>query len=181
MPPLKILQGDLKFYGEIKPPGTSHKDVLKKPAPLPDPVTHVPLTNPAQREHRSVQNEKDPYSKEEVVTTISQDNDAIPIEELKTKDDLGSRFVSFLQKPIIETSETAKKEQSDREISRISGDEKLAPVINTVRPIGEVPADIGNKLMDFVENKLLNIILLASGIYLAGKFIEGSVSKKKSD
>ena len=183
MPPIKLLKGDKQFYGEIKPPGTSTQEQLQHPAPPPNADGDVPLTNDFQRENFKTLNEKDPYAREKR-TGESIELEKVGIEELKEKEDLGSRFVSFLQTPIISTSQEAQKSQADRETARITGDESYAPVKSEIRPIGEVPLEIGNRVMNFIEKELLKVILLAGGVYLAGQFLEGvgkNLGNKKSD
>tara|TARA_R110001606_G_scaffold377646_1_gene536817 strand:- start:118 stop:300 length:183 start_codon:yes stop_codon:yes gene_type:complete len=54
-------------------------------------------------------------------------------------------------------------------------------VINEVRPIGEVPIDLGNRVINFIEKELLKVVLLVGGLYIAGQFVQGvgqNVSKK---
>lgn len=182
MPPMLLLKGDKQFYGEIKPQGTGSSDLLMKPAPPPDPVTDVPLTNEVQRANRLTENMKDPYSREERKGE-SIEKDVKDIEKLKTSNDLGSRFVSFLQTPIVDVDEISSKTQKQRELSRIGVAPE--PVSNDVRPIGEVPLNLGNRVVNFLEKELLKVILLAGGLYLAGQFIQGvgvgtTKSKKSS-
>lgn len=170
MPPILLLKGDKQFYGELKPAGVGSADLLKKPAPPPDPVTDVPLTNEAQRENRLTENIKDPYSREERKGE-SIEKDVKDVEKLKSSNDLGSRFVSFLQTPIVDVDEVSVKNQKQRELSRIGVAPE--PVSNEVRPIGEVPAEVGNRAMKFIEDNLMKLFLLGAGVYLAGQFIQG--------
>tara|TARA_E500000318_G_scaffold105519_1_gene112515 strand:- start:314 stop:889 length:576 start_codon:yes stop_codon:yes gene_type:complete len=183
MPPILLLKGDKQFYGELKPKGTGSADLLKKPAPPPDPVTDVPLTNEAQRENRLTENIKDPYSREERKGE-SIEKDVKDVEKLKSSNDLGSRFVSFLQTPIVDVDEVSAKNQKQRELSRIGVAPE--PVTNDVRPIGEVPINLGNRVVNFIEKEFFKVILLAGGIYLAGQFIQGvgvgtTSTKKKNN
>ena len=165
-----LLKGDRQFYGEIKPQGTGSADLLKKPAPPPDPASNVPLTNEIQRENRLTENIKDPYSKEERKGE-SIEKGIKDVEKLKKSNDLGSRFVSFLQTPLTETDEISDKNQKQRELSRIGVAPE--PVSNEVRPVGEVPLELGNRVANFVEKEFFKVILLFGGIYLAGQFIQG--------
>jgi len=183
MPPIKLLKGDRQFYGEIKPPGSSTQEQLAKPAPPPDANSDVPLTNDFSRQNFKTENIKDPYSREQRKGE-SIELEKVGIEELKEKEDLGSRFVSFLQTPIISTSAEAQKAQADRETARITGDESYAPVKSEIRPVGEVPAAVGSRVMDFLEKEFMKVILLVGGVYLAGQFLEGvgkNLGNKKSD
>ena len=81
------------------------------------------------------------------------------------------RFVSFLQTPIVDVDEVSAKTQKQRELSRIGVAPE--PVTNDVRPVGEVPMELGNRVANFIEKEFFKVILLAGGIYLAGQFIQG--------
>tara|TARA_R110001599_G_scaffold7252_3_gene35666 strand:- start:491 stop:1048 length:558 start_codon:yes stop_codon:yes gene_type:complete len=179
MPPVLLLTGDKNFYGSIVPEGRPNPEVLDNLAPPPDTFSNVPVTNEVQREKHRTDNPGDPNSRE--TPTYDADLQKKGIEELKKKDDLGARFVKFLQTPIVETSEESKQQQKKREVARITGDETQAPVINEVRPIGEVPIDLGNRVINFIEKELLKVVLLVGGLYIAGQFVQGvgqNVSKK---
>ena len=176
MPPMLLLKGDKQFYGEINPPGSGNPEKLKKPAPPPD-LSNVPVTNEVQRENRLTENIKDPYSKEERESAL--EDKVVNVEKNKGEEDLGSRFVKFLQTPIVDVDEVSTKNQKQRELSRIGVAPE--PVSNEVRPVGEVPLELGNRVMNFIEKELLKVILLAGGLYLAGQFVQGvgqNVGKK---
>ncbi len=172
MPPILLLKGDKQFYGELKPKGSGSADLLMKPAPAPDPATNVPLTNEAQRKNRLTENIKDPYSKEERKGEAIE-KDVKDVEKLKASagSDLGSRFVSFLQTPIVDVDEVSAKNQKQRELSRIGVAPE--PVSNDVRPVGEIPLDLSNRVVNFIEKEFLKVLLLVGGVYLAGQFIQG--------
>lgn len=179
MPPVLLLTGDKDFYGSIVPEGKPNPEILDKPAPPPDTFSNVPVTNEVQRNKHRTDNPADPNSRE--TPTFDADLKKKGIEDLKKKDDLGSRFVKFLQTPIVETSEESKQQQKKREVARITGDETQAPIINEVRPIGEVPIDLGNRVINFIEKELLKVVLLVGGLYIAGQFVQGvgqNVAKK---
>lgn len=169
MPPILLLKGDKQFYGELKPPGTSNQDELKKPAPPPD-RSNVPLTNEVARDKSRTENIKDPYASEERKGEAIE-KDIKDIEKLKNSNDLGSRFVSFLQTPIVDTDTKAQEAQKQRELSRIGV--APDPVVSEVRPIGEVPMELGNRVMNFFEGQFMKILILGAGVYLAGQFIQG--------
>lgn len=169
MPPMLLLKGDKQFYGQLKPAGSSKQEELEKPAPPPD-LSNVPLTNSVARENHLTENIKDPYSSEKR-TGESIEKDIKDVEKLKSSNDLGSRFVSFLQTPIVSTNKISQEQQKQRELSRIGVAPE--PVTNTLRPIGEVPYSIGQRTFDFIEGKFMNILVLAAGVYLAGQFIQG--------
>lgn len=169
MPPMLLLKGDKQFYGQLKPAGSSKQEELQKPAPPPD-LSNVPLTNSVARENHLTENIKDPYSSEKR-TGESIEKDIKDVEKLKNSNDLGSRFVSFLQTPIVSTDKTSQEEQKQRELSRIGVAPE--PVDNNVRPLGEVPYSIGERTLNFIEGKFMNILVLAAGVYLAGQFLQG--------
>lgn len=182
MPPMLLLKGDKQFYGEMKPAGSSNQEDLKKPAPPPD-LGNVPLTNDVARDNHLTENIKDPYHSEK------REGDAIEknikdVEKLKNSNDLGSRFVSFLQTPIVSTDKASQEEQKQRELSRIGVAPE--PVDNNIRPVGEVPYSIGEKTIKYFSDKFMNAVVLLAGVYLAGQFLQGvgrsssSSSKKES-
>ena len=176
MHPMVLLKGAKEFYGEINPPGSGNPEKLKKPAPPPD-LSNVPVTNEVQRENRLTENIKDPYSKEERESAL--EDKVVNVEKNKGEEDLGSRFVKFLQTPIVDVDEVSTKNQKQRELSRIGVAPE--PVSNEVRPVGEVPLELGNRVMNFIEKEFLKVILLAGGLYLAGQFVQGvgqNVGKK---
>lgn len=176
MPPMLLLKGDKQFYGEINPAGSGNPEKLKKPAPPPD-LSNVPLTNEVQRENRLTENIKDPYSREERESAL--EDKVVNVEKNKGEEDLGSRFVKFLQTPLVDVDEVSTKNQKQRELSRIGVAPE--PVSNEVRPVGEIPMELGNRVMNFIEKELLKVVLLAGGLYLAGQFVQGigqNVGKK---
>ena len=92
-------------------------------------------------------------------------------EKNKGEEDLGSKFVKFLQTPIVDVDEVSTKNQRQRELSRIGVAPE--PVSNEVRPVGEIPMELGNRVMNFIEKELFKVVLLAGGLYLAGQFVQG--------
>ena len=44
---------------------------------------------------------------------------------------------------------------------------------NEIRPVGEVPAALADRVGNFIEKELLKVILLFGGIYIAGEFVKG--------
>ncbi len=188
MPPVLLLKGDKNFYGDLKPTGFSGENTLEHPAPPPNPMSNVKLSNPIQRENAvsritqdlsvpdNLGSSEDPTLQAELITKDTK--------LLKESDDLGSRFVKFLQEPLVNTTPEADINQKKREVQRIGlTDDNLAE--NQIRPVGEVPLRAVERGFQFLENKALNIILLIGGIYVASQFAQGfgqSVGKsKKSD
>ena len=184
MPPVLLLKSDKQFYSDpFKKTERSNPDELKNVAPKPDTMSNVKLSNKLQREtatDRLTENIHDPDSRENPEFTgelVQKD-----VEKLKSADDLGSRFVKFLQTPVVEVSDETKQQQQKREVARITGDDSQAPAENIVRPIGEVPMELGNRVVNFIEKEFLKVILLVGGLYIAGQAVQGftrSVGKSK--
>ena len=185
MPPILLLKTDKSFYSDpFKETSKSNPDKdLQNVAPKSDTMSNVKLSNKLQREsvtNKLTENIHDPDSREnpEFTGELRKKD----VEKLKSADDLGSRFVRFLQDPIVPVSDEAKQQQKKREVSRITGDETIAPVNNEVRPVGEVPMEIGNRVINFFEKEFLKVILLVGGLYIAGQAVQGltaSVGKTK--
>ena len=176
MPPILNLKDDKKFYGtkELAKGGDISK--LEHPAQPPNPMSNVKLSNKIQRENAierltndintvdNLESKEKPTNQGELV--------AKDVEKLKKSNDLGSRLVSFLQTPIVPVSEEAEKDQKKREVQRIGlTDDNLAE--NQVRPVGEVPSAIAERGMNFIENKLIQVLVIVGGIYIAGQFVQG--------
>ncbi len=183
MPPVLLLKSDKSFYSDpFKESATSNPDKdLQNVAPKTDTMSNVKLSNKLQREtttNRLTENIHDPDSREnpEFTGELRKKD----VEKLKSADDLGSRFVRFLQEPIVPVSDEAKRDQKKREVSRITGDETLAPAANVVRPVGEVPMEIGNRIVNFFEKEFLKVILLVGGLYIAGQAVQGFTSAAAS-
>lgn len=195
MPPALLLKGDKQFYGDLKPTGFTGENNLEHPAPPPNPMSNVKLSNPTQRENAVNRITQDLSVPENLGSsedpTLQAELQTKDTKLLKESDDLGSRFVKFLQQPLVNTSPEADINQKKREVQRIGlTDDNLAE--NQIRPVGELPLKAAEKTgeyiergISFIENKALNIILLIGGIYIASQFASGlgqSVGKsKKSD
>ena len=176
MPMVLNLKDDKKFYGtkELAKGGDISK--LEHPAIPPNPMSNVKLSNKIQRENAverltndintvdNLESKEKPTNQGELV--------AKDVEKLKKSNDLGSRLVSFLQTPIVPVNEEAERDQKKREVQRIGlTDDNLAE--NQVRPIGEVPSAIAERGMNFIENKLIQVLVIVGGIYIAGQFVGG--------
>jgi len=180
MPPALLLKNDKFFYGKLKPTGFTGANPLEHPAPPPNPMSNVSLTNPIQRQNAIERIEKDLSTPNDLKSSenpvIQAELGGKDIEKLKNSDDIGSRFVKFLQTPLIETSKEQQAQQQKREVQRIGlSNDNLEE--NQVRPVGELPlkvAEQGGELIErgfaFLENKAMNIILLIGGIYIASQF-----------
>ena len=193
MPPALLLKGDKNFYGELKPKGTVNPQELERPPPPPNPMSNVKLSNPIQRENaveritKDLNNPADLGSSED--PTFQGQLQRPDIDKIKNEPDtIGQKITRFLTSPIVEVSDTDRENQRRRAAARIVGDESIAPPTNEIRPVGEVPAQIGTDIVkgigDYVNNKLFNLVLLVGGIYIAGQFVQGvakSSGGKKSE
>ncbi len=195
MPPALLLKNDKDFYGSLKPTGFTGSSPLEHPAPPPNPMSNVKLSNPIQRENAVERINKDLSTPDDLKSsenpTLQAELGNKDIEKLKNQDDIGSRFVKFLQTPLVETTKEADIQQQKREVQRIGlSNDNLEQ--NQIRPVGELPlkavektGELVERGISFIENKALSIILLVGGLYIASQFASGlgqSVGKsKKSD
>lgn len=176
MPPILLLKNDKKFYGTLTPEKGGDSQKLEKPAPPPNPISNVKLSNEIQRENAVERITADIHTTDDLKSKELPTNQgelvAKDVEKLKKSNDLGAKFVSFLQTPIVPVSEETKQEQKQREIQRIGiTDDNLAE--NQIRPVGEVPSAIASRGMDFIENKFIQVLVILGGIYIAGQFVQG--------
>jgi len=182
-----LLKGDKNFYGELKPKGSVDPQQLERPPPPPNPMSNVKLSNPLQRQNAveritaDINNPADLGSIEK--PTIQAELRQKDIEKLKNQPDtIGQKITKFLTAHIAEVSDTDRENQKRRVAARIVGDESIAPATNEIRPIGEVPAQIGANIRDYIDNKLFMAVVIVGGVYLAGQFIQGagkSIGKSK--
>ena len=195
MPPALLLKNDKDFYGTLKPTGFTGSSPLEHPAPPPNPMSNVKLSNPIQRQNAVERINKDLSTPDDLKSsenpTLQAELGNKDIEKLKNQDDIGSRFVKFLQTPLVETTKEADTQQQKREVQRIGlTNDNLEQ--NQIRPVGELPlkavektGELVERGISFIENKALSIILLVGGLYIASQFASGlgqSVGKsKKSD
>lgn len=196
MPPALLLKNDKDFYGTLKPTGFTGSSPLEHPAPPPNPMSNVKLSNPIQRDNAVERINKDLSTPDDLKSsenpTLQAELGNKDIEKLKNQDDIGSRFVKFLQTPLVETTKEADTQQQKREVQRIGlSDDNLEQ--NQIRPVGELPlkavektGELVERGITFIENKALSIILLVGGLYIASQFASGlgqSVGNKskKSD
>ena len=184
MPPILNLKNDKKFYGTLTPEKDGDFQKLEKPAPPPNPMSNVKLSNEIQRQNAVERLTADINTTEDLKSKELPTNEgeliAKDVEKLKKSNDLGSKFVSFLQTPIVPVSDETKQEQKQREIQRIGiTDDNLAE--NQIRPVGEVPSAIAQRGMDFIENKFIQVIVILGGIYIAGQFVQGVGKSVKKD
>jgi len=174
MPPVLLLKNDKDFYGTLKPEGKGNFNELEKPAPPPNPMSNVALTTKEARENFKDRVTSDITALDTKEKPVSTDELNIPnTKRLQSENDsMMKRVVNFLQEPIIKQTPEQSLAQKQREVSRITGKESDAPVENVVR-VGEVPAELGNRALNFIEEQAFNLILLLGGIYIASQFASG--------
>ena len=118
MPPILNLKNDKQFYGEIKPAGIGNSNMLEHPAPPPNPMSNVRLTNKLQREtatRRLTDNINDPNSKE--LPTIQAELKVKDTFKLNRSDEMSysERLTEFIDDPLGIVNSTPNKEVLDTE------------------------------------------------------------------
>lgn len=191
MPPRLLLKGDKNFYGELKPTGAMTQAELERPAPPPNPMSNVKLSNPIQRENAVNRITADLNNPENLGSSenpsFQGELQRPDIDKLQDQpDSIGQKITKFLTAPIVEVSDTDRENQKRRAAARIVGDEAIAPATNEIRPVGEVPAAAVNVVKEYIDNKLFMAVVIVGGIYLAGQFLQGAgksmgKSKKSED
>ncbi len=191
MPPRLLLKGDKNFYGELKPTGAMTQAELERPAPPPNPMSNVKLSNPIQRENAVNRITADLNNPENLGSSenpsFQGELQRPDINKLQDQpDSIGQKISKFLTAPIVEVSDTDRENQKRRAAARIVGDEAIAPATNEIRPIGEVSAQLGANIRDYIDNKLFMAVVIVGGVYLAGQFLQGAgksmgKSKKSED
>ena len=174
MPPVLLLKNDKQFYGSLKPEGQGNFNELEKPAPPPNPMSNVALTTKEARENFKDRVTSDITAKDTREKPVNTDELKVPnTKRLENENDsVMKRVVSFLQEPIIKQTPEQELAQKQREVSRITGKESDAPVENVVR-VAEVPIEIGTRIINFLEDKAFNLVLLVGGIYIVSQFAGG--------
>ncbi len=164
---------------------------LERPAPPPNPMSNVKLSNPIQRENAVNRITADLNNPENLGSSenpsFQGELQRPDINKLQDQpDSIGQKISKFLTAPIVEVSDTDRENQKRRAAARIVGDEAIAPATNEIRPIGEVPAQLGANIRDYIDNKLFMAVVIVGGVYLAGQFLQGAgksmgKSKKSED
>jgi len=189
MPPILLLKGDNAFYGKIKPEGIRKEENSfnsDKPALPPNPLTTTSLTTKTARDvgtaklTNEIENPNAGTTKNIIQETDNIQSKERKLDEYIEKKDssLGQQITNFLQTPLVETSQEAKKTQRERERDRIGVG--TAPTTNEIRPIGEVPNEyivkpvinFGNEIIEGAERKLFQAGLFIAGVYLLGEFLK---------
>jgi len=188
MPPILLLKNDKNFYGELKPKGTADPQKLERPAPPPNPMSNVKLSNEFQRENaveritRDINTPENLGSSEE--PTIQAELNKKDILKLQNEDDLYSKFVKFIDDPmgvnddksVIPDTEMRLK---DREIVGGTNFDGLRQVRNDLidKPLEaaeDTVKEISQNVSKYVNDKLFMAVVLVGGIYLAGQFLQGA-------
>ena len=189
MPPILLLKGDNAFYGKIKPEGIRKEENSfnsDKPALPPNPLTTTSLTTKTARDvgtaklTHEIENPNAGTNKNIIQETDNIQSKERKLDEYLEKKDssLGQQITNFLQTPLVETSQEAKKTQRERERDRIGVGN--APINNEIRPIGEVPNEFivkpvinfGNEIIEGAERKFIQAGLFIAGVYLLGEFLK---------
>ena len=199
MPPIKhLLQSDRNFYGNLVPkPNQDPVNTLENSALPPNPMSNVPLTNNLQQ---SIAVNK---LSNDLNTNTNLDSKVKPppiSSELNQKDtkrydsnkEISSfaRFSNFIDNPLnmdndknMETE--ARLEKQGREV--VGFDRRSGPNLDGIRQVrndlidkpGEAVIDFAKDTFNFVENKLVQAVMLVGGIYLAS-IVVNNITKKSS-
>ena len=198
MPPIKLLVGDDKFYGKIKPtgPALSNDQYTGTNKAPPNPLTpNVKYrTKEAQEIAKDKLNDalKDPEpdypeTKDPVKDQAGQVNNIVEKKDdvsdyVAKEKSLGQRFTDFLQGDIVEASPAQKVRQKQRELSRLGVGEE--PVNNKIE--GEIAEVVGEKVQEGLEaparflravgseiqSNITQILILGAGLYLLSSFLQ---------
>jgi len=188
MPPILLLKNDKNFYGELKPKGTADPQKLERPAPPPNPMSNVKLSNEFQRENAVERITRDINTPENLGSsedpTIQAELNKKDILKLQNEDDLYSKFVKFIDDPmgvnddksVIPDTEMRLK---DREIVGGTNFDGLRQVRNDLinKPLEaaeDTVKEISQNVSKYVNDKLFMAVVLVGGIYLAGQFLQGA-------
>jgi len=200
MPPIKhLLEGDRNFYGNLVPKQNPDPvNTLENSALPPNPMSKIPLTNNLQQ---SIAVNK---ISNDLNTNTNLDSKVKPppiSSELNQKDtkryDSGkemSGFAKFIDNPLnidndknFETE--ARLEKQGREV--VGFDRRSGPNLDGIRQVrndlldkpAEAVIDTVNEFakdtFNFVENKLVQAVMLIGGIYIAS-IVVNNITKKSS-
>ena len=188
---MRLLQNDKNFYGKAKPEGQSLPIGILKSDQTSNPTTPMiryrtkTAQENAEKSTTSQINNPESVNQEQKDLVREIENENLQgvnnvKEYVDEEKSLGKRFTEFLQGEIVETSQDQKKKQQERELGRI-GVGSNEPTGGEIRPVGEVPAEAAKKLkegvvdpvLNFVNDKGIQIVLGVVGIYLLGQFLSG--------
>ncbi len=196
MPPALLLKGDKDFYGSLTPSGIADPQKLEKPPPPPNPMSNVKLSNQFQRDSTTSRITADINTPENLGSSedpkIQAQLNRPDVEKLKTKDDLYSKMVKFIDDPMGVNEDKSVVPDTEMRISKgvqegskklLYGNEAVQDVREgIVAPAGQVVSDVSDSVVKFVNDKLFIAVLLVGGIYLTGQFLQGagkSLTKSK--
>jgi len=196
MPPALLLKGDKDFYGSLTPSGIADPQKLEKPPPPPNPMSNVKLSNQLQRDSTTSRITADINTPENLGSSedpkIQAQLNRPDVEKLKTKDDLYSKMVKFIDDPMGVNEDKSVVPDTEMRISKgvqegskklLYGNEAVQDVREgIVAPAGQVVSDVSDSVVKFVNDKLFIAVLLVGGIYLTGQFLQGagkSLTKSK--
>ncbi len=196
MPPALLLKGDKDFYGSLTPSGIADPQKLEKPPPPPNTMSNVKLSNQFQRDSTTSRITADINTPENLGSSedpkIQAQLNRPDVEKLKTKDDLYSKMVKFIDDPMGVNEDKSVVPDTEMRISKgvqegskklLYGNEAVQDVREgIVDPAGQVVSDVSDSVVKFVNDKLFIAVLLVGGIYLTGQFLQGagkSLTKSK--
>ena len=196
MPPALLLKGDKDFYGSLTPSGLADPQKLERPPPPPKPISNVKLSNQIPRHSATSRITADINTPENLGSSedpkIQAQLNRPDIEKLKSKDDLYSKFVRFVDDPMGVNEDKSVVPDTEMRISQglqegtkklVYGKEAVEDVRQgIVAPAGQVVSDVSDSVVKFVNDKLFMAVVLVGGLYLAGQFLQGagkSMTKSK--
>ena len=192
MPPIKhLIENDKKFYGSIKPSGVGDPNKLEYPAPPPNPASKIPLTNDLQRNIETEKLTADLSTAENLEARVKP---PAPSSELNIKDTKKielSGFSKFIENPLgLDQSKSMETEaRLDRQGREVVGFDEQGPNWDGLRQVRndlvdkpiEAVGDTVASAYGFVENKIVQGVLLLGGIYLASIVVNNITKKTKED
>jgi len=194
MPPALLLKGDKDFYGSLTPSGLADPQKLERPPPPPNPMSNVKLSNQLQRDSATSRISADISTPENLGSSedpkIQAELNRKDIEKLKSKDDLYSRMVKFIDDPTGTNEDKSVVPDTEMRLQNreiVAGTPAVLQVKNDlidkpVEAIEDTASKISKNITNYINDKLFMAVVLVGGIYLAGQFLQGagkSMNKSK--
>jgi len=194
MPPALLLKGDKDFYGSLTPSGLADPQKLERPPPPPNPMSNVKLSNQLQRDSATSRISADISTPENLGSSedpkIQAELNRKDIEKLKSKDDLYSRMVKFIDDPTGTNEDKSVVPDTEMRLQNreiVAGTPAVLQVKNDlidkpVEAIEDTASEISKNITNYINDKLFMAVVLVGGIYLAGQFLQGagkSMNKSK--
>jgi len=194
MPPALLLKGDKDFYGSLTPSGLADPQKLERPPPPPNPMSNVKLSNQLQRDSATSRITADISTPENLGSSedpkIQAELNRKDIEKLKSKDDLYSRMVKFIDDPTGTNEDKSVVPDTEMRLQNreiVAGTPAVLQVKNDlidkpVEAIEDTASEISKNITNYINDKLFMAVVLVGGIYLAGQFLQGagkSMNKSK--